>query len=112
MPIETQQNLLLLLSFLVCFWFYLKKIDECFNITIIKNIYNTHIILVFHWPVWCLTLYPNATSFSLSIKIEQGFRMICDNNFDWLVFWLQVFASAIVLLRGNYICRYTIPWLI
>ena len=64
------------------------------NAIIVKNIYNTHIILVFHWSVWYLTLYPYVKNLSLSIKIAQGFRVVCDDSLDWWFSW--IFASAIV----------------
>ena len=68
------------------------------NAVIVKNIYNTRIILVFHWSAWYLTIYPYIKSLSLSMEIAQGFRVICDYNFDWWFFWIPVFASAIAFL--------------
>ena len=64
---------------------------------IVKIIYNTPIISVFQWSVWYLTLYQYVKSLSLSIKKAQGFRVVCDDNFDWWLFWISVLSSAVVL---------------
>ena len=63
-------------------------------------------ILVFHWSLWYLTLYPHI--FIIIYKNSTRFWVVCDDNFDWWFFWISVFPSAIVFREELYMQIYDI----